>query len=195
MTFAAKRLESWDQIHQYARHGWVYRGQRQATWGLETSLERFCDRGEIPLGQRRDLESRLCREFRRGYHQYALHVPRNNSMLEWFALMQHHGSPTRMLDFTYSIYVAAYFAIEEADNDCALWAINGVWALQASVALLKRAGKAEAEKLELNWDDGGDTIFDDIVLKEPVALCATPQNPFRLNERLQIGRASCRETV
>ena len=38
-------------------------------------------------------------------------VPANR--LEWLALMQHYGTPTRLLDFTRSPYVACYFALEE----------------------------------------------------------------------------------
>lgn len=46
--------------------------------------------------------------------------------MEWLALMQHFGAPTRVLDITKSSYVAAYFAIEDATagDDCAVWAIN-----------------------------------------------------------------------
>lgn len=48
--------------------------------------------------------------------------------LEGLALAQHHGVPTRLLDFTRSPYVAAWFATQKADaNDvgaCAVWAFD-----------------------------------------------------------------------
>ena len=61
--------------------------------------------------------------------------------------MQHHGAPTRLLDFTYSIYIAAYFALENADpkadpdGSCAIWAVNGVWAMEQSMKRLRSENK------------------------------------------------------
>jgi hypothetical protein len=66
---------------------------------------------------RRTIEARIIREFRRAYHQFSARVPDRESTVEWLSLMQHHGAPTRLLDFTYSVYVAAYFAVEDADSD------------------------------------------------------------------------------
>ena len=37
----------------------------------------------------------------------------DDNRLEWLALMQHYGAPTRLLDFTRSPYVACFFALEE----------------------------------------------------------------------------------
>ena len=41
--------------------------------------------------------------------------------------MQHYGAPTRLLDWSYSPFVATYFAIESSTGASAVWAINGDW--------------------------------------------------------------------
>jgi len=38
--------------------------------------------------------------------------------------MQHYGAPTRLIDFTFSPYVAAYFALETGVNDGAIYCIT-----------------------------------------------------------------------
>ena len=52
------------------------------------------------------------------------HVPEWEDDFQWLALMQHHGAPTRLLDFTWSPYVAAFLALERAVDDAAVWAIH-----------------------------------------------------------------------
>jgi hypothetical protein len=47
--------------------------------------------------------------------------------MEWLALMRHYGAPTRLLDWTYSFYVALFFAVEEAETESAVWALNIKW--------------------------------------------------------------------
>ncbi len=102
--------------------------------------------------------------------------------------MQHYGGPTRLLDFTYSIYVAAYFATETATKDSAVWAINFKWAMEQSALSLLAAGKnrKEVERLQVRFLEGTEKLVKHLFFEAPHAMLACPLNPFRLNERLRI---------
>jgi hypothetical protein len=66
--------------------------------------------------------------FQSRVHHYLSDLPGSDEEVEWLALMQHHGAPTRLLDWSLSPYVATFFAIEQvpesAENPPVLWAIN-----------------------------------------------------------------------
>jgi hypothetical protein len=182
-------LSSWSEIHSYARPSWIYRGQRSAEWELVTSLERCCDREEVVDSDRLRLEKELRRDFQRVYHQYAQHIPAQESLIEWTSLMQHHGAPTRLLDFSYSIYVAAYFALENADEDCAVWCVSAPWALRESVALLLQAGKDQAITFQAPTQMAHEIVSGDVIFANP-AKCIVPLTPFRQNDRLRTQRGT-----
>jgi hypothetical protein len=135
------------------------------------------------------VEKELLREFKRAYQQYSSHVPSDSCTLEWLSLMRHHGAPTRLLDFSYSIYVAAYFALEDAENDCTVWAVNLPWAFEKTLCLLKAAGKnyriLEAQRLE-GLEENAEAEIARTFMDPPFVPSATPLNPFRLNERLRL---------
>jgi hypothetical protein len=187
-VFKTIELRSWGEIHEYAKAGWLFRGQRVAAWPLKTSLERCCDRLGVPSSKRRLIEKRIIREFRRAYHQFAAHVPDRDATLEWLGIMQHHGAPTRLLDFTYSIYVAAYFAVEEASAESAsvVWAINAPWATQTAAALLRAGGKLDARRLPRAFTDDDEKVAQRLFMDKPFVAAAWPISPFRLNERLRV---------
>ena len=63
-------------------------------------------------------------EFQRRAHHYLNDVPPLGECIEWLALIQHYSGPTRLLDFTHSPYVAAFFAMEKAEHDAVVWAID-----------------------------------------------------------------------
>lgn len=194
--FSEEHISDWEEIHKIhkrQKEGWVYRGQRDSTRKLKTVLERACNNYDLPLETARNTEDRLLREFKRKFHHYSHYIPNKEDNLEWLSLMQHYGAPTRLLDFTYSIYVAAYFALEEAlepkegHKGYAIWAINGKWAINESANFFEKdSSEFKFLKEPIEDEKGKTTIFETIFRRDvPIAL-ACPQNPFRLNEWLTI---------
>jgi hypothetical protein len=118
---------------------WAFRGHADAAWELETSLDREaflrCEGKDWSLMMRRgDVhEKLLLHEFQKRAHQYLRHFPDGDEVIDWLALMQHYGAPTRLLDWTRSPYVALYFAVaKSAPKRSAVWAIDCDWALKVS---------------------------------------------------------------
>lgn len=120
-------LSSWNKIHLHSKKDWIFRGMQNSKWALETALERKEWKRNGPTSKLANKEEIILREFQRRYYHYSQQPPRIDDTLEWLSVMQHHGAPTRLLDWSYSIYVAAYFALEEAKSDCAVWALNTKW--------------------------------------------------------------------
>jgi hypothetical protein len=94
---------------------YIYRGQSDSAWRLQPSLLRHTTETERPRVLK--LEGRLLSEFEARVHLVArpedlLPAEQYHSLPERWAVMQHHGAPTRLLDWTESPFVAAYFAVE-----------------------------------------------------------------------------------
>lgn len=90
-----------------------FRGQSSSTWDLDPKMLRI--EGGRP-------ESHLLNRFRQNA-SYILQQPqRNISDFDWLFLMQHHGAPTRLLDWTESALVGLYFCVDkEPDQEGSLW--------------------------------------------------------------------------
>lgn len=106
---------------------WIFRGQKDFRWDIKTTFERLTDATKPK--DISGLEFGLLRKFEREFPLYSARMPRDGDYIEWFSLMQHHGAPTRLLDWTYSFYVATYFALDdiEWDKKSAIWAISSKW--------------------------------------------------------------------
>ena len=99
-----------------------FRGQRQRHGNLIPSVFRPDFAGSAP----KNAESQLFLEFRRIAPSVYPNCPSEHATaLEWLFLMQHHGLPTRLLDWTKNILVALYFAAEkEGCDDADVWALD-----------------------------------------------------------------------
>jgi hypothetical protein len=115
--------DTWDGRIGRFRSPFVYRGGRSQSYQLDTSLQRLG-------GEYHKLEHHLLRNFRKYARDTAAAVPAATAgTWDWLALAQHHGLPTRLLDWTYSPYVALHFATDDLqayDEDGVIWALNYV---------------------------------------------------------------------
>jgi hypothetical protein len=123
------RIESWSHLQEELfRDSWnpgisrfrspcVFRGLSDQAYRLETTLMRLG-------GPYRDLEPHLLRNFRKYAQSESGEL---GSFWHMLATAQHHGLPTRLLDWTYSPYVALHFATAGPHNfhlDGAIWIVD-----------------------------------------------------------------------
>lgn len=103
----------------------VYRGASDADRPLLTSLDRLG--GIAPPHTKADLEEHVLRNFIR-YSRPHLDQARPHDEWEMLIAAQHHGVPTRLLDWTYSPLVAAFFATRPTesgqDPDRVIWRLD-----------------------------------------------------------------------
>jgi len=133
--FQKQCLTNWDELMDYYRtlrdegKQWVFREQTNAGKGLETTLERLAQRFSIDFSELPKTERALVRKIQREASLYISRPPKKKDLMQWLALMQHYGTPTSLLDWMYSFFVAAYFAFEtvKPESCCAIWMIDYKW--------------------------------------------------------------------
>lgn len=122
------RLASWDAflkiITDTPYSNWAFRGHSNGAWPLASAISRYFRSFRIDRRAWPQQEGRILRIFKRKAQQFLTQPPAPDDDFQWLALMQHHGAPTRLIDFTWSPYVAAFFALERATGDAAVWALN-----------------------------------------------------------------------
>ena len=123
------RVSSWNELNEHLYEGswqgslgrfrspFAFRGMQNAAHDLRTSLMRLGEAHET-------LEAHLLRNFRKYAQRDA--VP-GDSVWNWLAVAQHHGLPTRLLDWSHSPFVAMHFATEDHekfDRDGVIWCVS-----------------------------------------------------------------------
>ncbi len=111
---------SWQGDLGRFRSNYAFRGVSNKEYDLKTSFARHC-------GTHPHLEYHLMRNFRK----YARldNDGEHFSPWKWLTIAQHYGLPTRLLDWTYSPFVAMHFATAEVDrydHDGAIWHVDYV---------------------------------------------------------------------
>lgn len=101
-----KEIELWDHRR------FLFRGQNRP-WRLRTTFHRT-GRADLLRFQNEDIQMLHKHLSARTRHVFNLDIPNENGA--FFNLVQHHGYPTPLLDWTYSPYVAAYFAYRGLSN-------------------------------------------------------------------------------
>jgi hypothetical protein len=111
----------------------VFRGLARASYSNVSSLARL--RGDYP-----SLERHLVRNFRKYAHREAP----GSTTWDWLSLAQHHGLPTRLLDWTFSPFVALHFATASwPHDDAVLLAVDCEAAHQLLPAPLRQVRERE----------------------------------------------------
>jgi hypothetical protein len=178
--------ELFEKLKSFDGARWAFRGQRK-DWPLAATIERYsCQPGVA--------EDYAMRAFRRRIHHYSPSAPRRDDDLEWLALMQHHGAPTRLLDWTRSAQIAAFFAAEspvsanplarevpEHPPQLVIWAVD-----TDSINAEARALLGFSPDTDLSSTGTFHRVFWPQPAEGKYLVMAV--EPFRLNERLYIQR-------
>jgi len=121
-----------EKLQEYSNiSDWGYRGHGNDTWRLESTLLRamkkqkgFHDLESFKKSKALwNLEKRILEKFRAYAIPHINSLPQND--LAWLALGQHHGLPTRLIDWTENPLVALFFALNQSSQtNSVVWAIS-----------------------------------------------------------------------
>jgi hypothetical protein len=127
----------------------VFRGQQCDQWRLQTSYDRYW--GGTPIYDESFVD-RMIAQFRSGVIRLGLQGPEKGN-LEWLEFGCHHELPTPLLDFTWSPFVALFFAFDgllaksDSNTNAVVYCLN-LNSLAAEVAR-GSAGEPTAHRAEV----------------------------------------------
>lgn len=186
----------------------IYRGHRCFEWELQSTLERALlkhtekwddHKYQVMLSMVTDAETEqwtsgveraLTQYFRRNAIRFGVpHLPEPWDKLGWWEIMQHHGAPTRLMDWTLSPFVALWFALdghEDGSGDMAVWIYD-----RRNAALNHAQAKAKLEST-----DDHERLDDRRLLNQYVQLAIDDGNPALIPlQPRQFSRAIAQQSV
>lgn len=114
VSHATKRQKAWNEfmafVDRHALSTWVFRGVSSVDHKLTPKI----GRAELRRYDA-DREQVIFKNFKRRARLYVSQPDLTD--WEWLALAQHHGLPTRLLDWTTNPLAAAYFAVSSGPSD------------------------------------------------------------------------------
>jgi hypothetical protein len=183
-SFNTITVNSWQEFKdRIARFGenWAFRGQTDSRWVLNNAIERTEFIQFYP-----SIEAEFVAEFQRGARNYLSRDETPQHLIEWLALMQHHGAPTRLLDLTRSPFIAAYFAFEHCHirdgHHVGIWGINIAHLKERSLEILSTQF---SEALEQSSNLINESLFESIFFNNDQSL-VFPVEPFSMNRRYSL---------
>tara|TARA_R110001599_G_scaffold317978_2_gene527407 strand:+ start:2455 stop:3318 length:864 start_codon:yes stop_codon:yes gene_type:complete len=178
--FCEYTVDSWADCRDLfkAIGGWIFRGQSNSDWSLKTTLERGADINSTYIRDIPKVEKRIIDKFQRRALHYLDKLPEKENILEWLSLIQHHGGPTRLLDFSYSYYVSLFFSIDQAFQESAVYCLNK--------DLVDRKGLETERWRGLDNDNnfGGREYCNNALKEQALSPLVMLIEPFNIHERL-----------
>lgn len=116
-----------DHFSYFNGHAWLFRGATDAQYVLVPKIGRPISRS-AKYSYDADDEASIIAMFKQQAMPYLQSPPARE--IEWLAVAQHYGLPTRFLDWTDSLLVAAWFAVtENTGTDGAIWVTRKISAV------------------------------------------------------------------
>jgi hypothetical protein len=178
--FCEYTIKSWEDCTRLFKSidKWVFRGQSDSSWSLQTSLERGAQINNLQPREIPKVERKIIEKFQRRAFYYMGDTPEKDNTLEWLSLIQHHGGPTRLLDFSYSYYVALYFSVEHALQESVVYCLNKDLIYQKG--LETEQWRSFEHKFPFGTRDYCNSVLHEQTLSPLVMLI----EPFNMHERL-----------
>ena len=122
-TYYIDKFEQIIEIGTTFGYNW-YRGHSTVVGELTPCILRKEYTSEIYLALNPNPEFRIATDFMRKAPSITKTLPKNNNYLEWLFIMQHHGVPTRLLDWSGNILAATFFAVNNnKESDGEIWSL------------------------------------------------------------------------